>query len=289
MKLSYFLMRNQDYEFKPEKLNGWLNLGSILTNPSEPESLLEDYWIVPPRDYMDVKLATQENVRINYEERQSYKDGVFTKFLESLHFPLGFNAAHAHEDVKTNFVALEKLETYFITPTKAYLDKVLKTSAVQTYIREKSFHSSPYIVTGLRVARRGSGMDTQDQTKKLGLDASVDTAAIFGAQGLVNIGPSIGHEKKVQWAKKYAGSSDYIYAYRVAKIYFSFWRNDAKARGIKGELFGVNERVERDAIEENAAYTFEAQMQEDEWFPTRVVSCEVDEENGAIRLFTPLT
>lgn len=182
---------------------------------------------------MDVKFATQEIVRIDYEERQSYKNGIFTKFLEILPFPLDLNAAHAHENVKTSFVALEKLETYFITPTKAYLDKVLRTSAVQTYIREQFYCSSPYIVTGLRVARRGSGMDTKDQTKRLEFDASVDTGAALGAQGLVNVGPSVSHKKGIKWAKKYADSSNYIYAYRVPKFIFHFAKTTRKLEAPK--------------------------------------------------------
>ena len=173
-------MRNQDYEFKPDKQNGWLNLGSILTDPFEPESLLEDYPIIAPRDYMDVKCSPQDNVEINYKDYSSSKSGIFAKFLELLSSPLGADAVHSHEKTITHAVTLEKLETYFMTPTKPYLDMVLRSPAVKRYIRAHLYCSCPYIVTGLRVARHGRGLDSKENSRKVELDLSMDAAAPFG-------------------------------------------------------------------------------------------------------------
>ncbi|KAJ5739631.1 hypothetical protein N7533_012415 [Penicillium manginii] len=287
MRPSYFLMRNQDYEFKPDEPNGWFNLGSILTNPLEPESLLEDYSIIAPRDYMEVKHMPQEDVKIKFEELRSSKNGIFAKFLELLSAPLGLNIMHTQDKAMTHAVSLEKLETYFMTPTKSYLDRVLRSPAVQKYVREHLYCSCPYIVTGLRVAIHGSGFDLKENSKRSDLNLSVDAAAPFGGQGLLKFGPSVCHENGLKWSKSHGNSHGYIYAYRVAKIYFSVRQSAPKLRNLKGELLGVNEEFPQDYLEGNEAYMYEARMQEDEWFPATAISYQLEDEYGDIRLFVP--
>ncbi|KAJ5343384.1 uncharacterized protein N7506_001907 [Penicillium brevicompactum] len=132
-------------------------------------------------------------------------------------------------------------------------------------------------------------MDMNDRTKKREFDVYLDAGASFGAQGLLNVGRKVYHDKEVSWAKEYAISSDFVYAYRVAKVYFSVRQNALKTRGIKGELFGLNEDFAQDRFDRDGAYTCEAKMQEDdEWFLAEGSFSEIDDEDGDNRLLIPL-
>jgi hypothetical protein len=280
MKKSYFLMRNQDYEYRPDESTGWLNLGSVLTRPTDPESLLEEYSIIPPQHDMPIKYAWQEDFKNEYEERRSRGYGIFAKFLELLPAPLGLDATYSRESISTSNVSMERLETYFMTPTKSYLDQVLSTPAVQKYLREKDYFSSPYLVTGIRVARHGSGSESANKSSDIELHTSIDAGALSGVSGLLDIGPRFSHARELKRKKNYAACSDYIYAYRLAKIYYSVRGHGPKMAYREGQLYDLGLDSKDYSIGDDSSVKCEAQMGNDGWVPAGALPFNIDDEDG---------
>lgn len=282
MKKSYFLMRNQDYEYKPGESVGWFNLGSILTKPNEPESLLEGYSIIPPHHDMPIKSAWKQNFKSNYEVRTWRGYGIFAKFLETLLVPLGLNSTYTRDGTRANEVSLQRLETYFMTPTKAYLDEVLGTPAVQKFLHEKKFFTSPYIVTGIRVARHGSGSDLTSQSVDINFGVDIDAGAASGVSGLLTVGPNLSRAAGATEKNEYATSSNYIYAYRLAKIHYSIKQSRRKLAYMKGELYNWDGESEQPWIcDETSSAKCEAHMELiQEWVPTGCLPLVIEDEDG---------
>ncbi|KAB8266493.1 hypothetical protein BDV30DRAFT_221830 [Aspergillus minisclerotigenes] len=281
MKKSYFLMRNQDYEYKPGESVGWLNLGSILTKPNDPESLLEGYSIVPPHHDMPIKFAWKQDFKSNCEVRTSRGYGIFAKFLETLLVPLRLNSTYTRDSMRANEVSLPRLETYFMTPTKPYLDEVLGTPAVQKFLREKNFFNSPYIVTGIRVARHGSGSNMTSESVEIDFGVDIDAGAASGVPGMLSVGPSLSHAAGATEKNEYATSSNYIYAYRLAKIHYSIRQSRPKLAYMKGELYDFDGDSEQPCLPAEASITTcEARMDLIEgWVPTKCLPLELKDED----------
>ncbi|KAL4875160.1 hypothetical protein BJY04DRAFT_202656 [Aspergillus karnatakaensis] len=282
MKKSYFLLRNQDYEYKPGESTGWLNLGSILTKPNDPESLLEGYSIVPLHHDIPIKLAWKQDCKSNCEVRSSRGYGIFAKFLETLLVPLGpLNSTYTRDSIRADEVSLPRLETYFMTPTKRYLDEVLGTPAVQKFLREKNFFNSPYIVTGIRVARHSS--ESATTTESVGIDSGVDidAGAAFVVPGMPSVGPSPSHAAGGTEKKEHATSSDYIYAYRLAKIHYSITQSRPKLTYMRGELYDFGGDLEQPCLPAKASITTcEARMDLiGSWVPTGCLPLEIRDED----------
>jgi hypothetical protein len=275
-------MRNQDYEYKPEEPIGWFSLGSILTKPNEPESLLEGYSIIPPHHDMPIKSAWKQDFKSNYELQTSRGYGIFAKFLETLLVPLGLNSTYTRDIMRTNEVSLKRLETYFMTPTKAYLDEVLGTPAVQKFLREKNFFNNPYIVTGIRVARHGSGSDSTSQSVEVNVGADIDAGAVSGVSGMLSVGPNLSHTTRLAGRNEYATSSDYIYAYRLAKIHYSVRQSRPKLACMKGELYNLDgESRQTWLADETSIAKCEARMELiEEWIPTGALPLDITDEDG---------
>lgn len=240
MKPLYILMRNQDYEYRPNELTAWLNVGSILTKPTEPESLLEGYSIIAPNDDVPIKLTWKDDFRSEDEKRKSQGCGFAADLFKTLPIPIGLNATNSNETTGMNEISAKRLETYIMTPTTAYLDQVLSALAVQKYLRNNKYFRSLYIVTGIRVVRHGSGSKSNSHSSKIELDASIDAGIISGAPGMLDVGPSFDRTKETKRKEEWTACSDYIYAYRVAKIRQSLRGDGPKLAYQKGELYGLD-------------------------------------------------
>ncbi|RAO74152.1 uncharacterized protein BHQ10_010164 [Talaromyces amestolkiae] len=240
MKPLYILVRNQDYEYRPNESTGWLNIGSILTKPTEPESLLEGYSITTPHDDVPIKSTWKVDFRSEDEKRKSRGYGISADLFKTLPVPIELNATRSNESTTVNEIGAKRLETYIMTPTTAYLDQVLSTPPVQEYLRKHKYFTSLYIVTGIRVARHGSGSKANSHSSKIQLGASIDAGGISGAPGILDVGPNFGRTKEIKRREEWTTCSDYIYAYRVAKIKQSLRGNGPKLTHHKGELYSLD-------------------------------------------------
>lgn len=279
MKPLYILMRNQDYEYRPNESTGWLNVGSVLTKPIEPESLLEGYSILAPHDDVHIKPTWKEDFRSEDKKRKSQGYGIFADFLKTMPVPIGLNATSSNESTSINDLSAKRLEPYIMTPTTAYLNQVLNTPVVQEYLCENKYFKSLYIVTGIRVARHGRGLESTSKSSKIELGVSIDIGSMSGAQGLLDVGPSFNCAKEVKRKEEWTACSDYIYAYRVAKIRQSLRGNGPKLAYHKGELHSLDfDLEERDWSDENSVVVNWVYEEDEEWAKAEASPIDMDDD-----------
>lgn len=277
MKPLYIPVRNQDYEYRPNESTGWLNVGSVLTKPTEPESLLEGYSIIAPHDDVPIKHTWKVDFQSKDEKHKSQGYGVSAELFKTLPIPIELNAASSNESTTMSDISAKRLETYIMTPTTAYLDQVLKTPSVQEYLRKNKYFSSLYIVTGIRVARHGSGSKSNSHSSEIELGARIDAGGISGAPGMLDVGPNFGRTKEIKRKEEWTACSDYIYAYRVAKIGQSLKGNRPKLTYHKGELYGLDIDFEEQNWSDEH-FDLGVYMEDEEWAEADASPIDMDDD-----------
>ncbi|GJC96375.1 hypothetical protein ColKHC_05201 [Colletotrichum higginsianum] len=127
----------------------------------------------------------------------------------------------ATADVKAVFKAsvanneeYERLDTYLVQVTRAYIADCLEGNKVAEHVKKSSSLGtwSMFIITGLKIARVGSRSTSSSKGIDHGVGFEADIPAIVSAQ--VELGVSLNKEKGMESEKH----SDFVWAIRLAKI-----------------------------------------------------------------------
>ncbi|PVH96495.1 hypothetical protein DM02DRAFT_503132, partial [Periconia macrospinosa] len=211
-KKRYILMPNTQYA--PD---AFFKLGTLITDPFDPESTIEDYSIVP----FPASMSTISTFQTQYEDvisnEKKGKYGVFTSFLSFVGIGLDLSTNHASGDEATNI--FEKLETKYFTPRQDYAESILQDEHVKKCLHEPMMNPNVYMVTGIKIAIGVKG-GTRKHSKQNGAEMSLEMDPTLSGTP-ISIGPHIEGSREVAFGTKFGQSTDYIYAYRVAEVHYS--------------------------------------------------------------------
>ncbi|RMJ17430.1 hypothetical protein CDV36_002888 [Fusarium kuroshium] len=204
MPKSYFPVPSRDCS--PD---GPIVLGSILADPLDPESPLNDKPIsldgqtIRKHDQLDVQLSTKESSQASA--------GLFAKIFHSAGLDVsGRGSTRVHSSAK-----FKKLQTLSFEPTHEYMTKSLSTPMVQQYLARYHMRKRVFMVTGVKIAFGAKVRDDESHLSggniSLGLDAD--------AAGLpLSVGPRADASRRTSQTISFKQSSPFVFAYRLREI-----------------------------------------------------------------------
>jgi hypothetical protein len=283
MKKTYILLRNADYS-----PTGPFQLGSLLSNPTIPESLIEKFLPIPFPPDLPIQTSFLTDFKSSSSLENSGKYGIFTIFLSVLRI----GADYEHEFKMTREINAKRLETQFITPTREYLEMIVQDSAVQAFVQEQRFRANVYVVTGLRVALGvSSGSESEEGKEGLNVSISVDATAATGVP--VGVGPDISIERGKNREVGWEGGEDFVYAYRVKEVRYSVRKGRVVGKDVKGDLYSVEGKkvVKEGNKDDGEEVTLDIEDVGPEWVTAKAMRAKavevLDEDGKACEIVMP--
>ncbi|KAM0414541.1 hypothetical protein ACHAPT_013621 [Fusarium lateritium] len=247
-----------------------LVLGRLIKDPKNPESQVPKSSadpIPPPRIYEGEKTDWQTTL----ERARSGTIGIWAKCLQVLGGQLSFSQLKsAMEDHK-----FTNLETKYFLPDDDYLAQALQDPGVQAYFEVHNWRKPVYLITGIKIAKGASVTTESSMERSVQAELKVD-ATTLGASA--EAGPEGSWTSKDRRGISYAGSTDYIFAYRLTRM-------KPKRRGqavsnesfVKGAVFGSDEEEEEDT-EQALRETYDIAEEASLGFPDNWEQVETKEE-----------
>lgn len=147
---------------------------------------------------------------------------------------------------------VRKLETEFIEPDAKYVCKsVMDVDAVKDFFEKNKrlgLTKSAYMVTGVKVARGASF--ARKKTRGIGAEGEMmlDPTILAGAP--FQVGPKGSIEKEMKEEETFKDCSDFVFAYRVRKIFVQWRSKQPDSKEVSGgDLAGADDEVDSDEDE----------------------------------------
>lgn len=255
---TYFIAPNFDIHPPPD---GPVRLGHIVAAPDDPT--LDP---INHRDYIPAPGV----------HPASFKEGFSSTIQKLLSGNLGFwalvagfvglNISSGFDKSADQEITINRLETISFSPTRPYVESVLKLPEVEEYITSSKCKVPVYMVTGLKIARGASLRAGSEQSFQ-------STAALEMPADTARIGPEARFAQTNIRQESFEGSSDFVLAFRVQRIRFQKVGPDVHIRDVKTHTKGA--KMLGDAVETSAiTYQF-ADLEEDV-----ITSSTIDKEAG---------
>jgi hypothetical protein len=222
-KRTYIRLRN--IEFAP---TGPLVLGSLLTKSRVPGSFVPGSSAIPP-SASDIQHREQCDWQDDFMQDYKGSCSVFGNFLEGIFGTAGFGFNRKKATRITAKVA--RLETVLFVPSEDYLNSVLNSAAVQTYLLENHFHANLYMVTGVKIAY--GSVITSSSEKEFGWNTGINmTGSIISTP--VRSGLEATNTSTQRVGNSHQHSSDFVYAYQVKEIHYCKRRTEIVLKDVIG-------------------------------------------------------
>ncbi|KAJ4364808.1 hypothetical protein N0V95_000652 [Ascochyta clinopodiicola] len=239
---AYFILNTVDYG--PTHIQ----LGQIITEFDEPYRPLCPPLNTPASPLPKVHQGLlRAPYTIQHSKQISGAIGVQAQLLAMLGSPLGADAEVKRERGDIFEWAFDRLETEFIEPTQKYVeDSVRLVPEVKNWLNKRKLTGAVYMVTGIKIARGVSYSRKKIRTVGLGGAVTADLTFVAGAP--VALGPTGKFEKKDKVVESYASRADFVWAYRVQRVYIQWLNGRVKSKEkVGGDLAGVNDDYEQEA------------------------------------------
>jgi hypothetical protein len=242
---TYFILPTSDYS------TTHIKLGQIVTNIRLPYRPLSSPLNTTTSPLPEVTQAFKANYTFDHSKAISGALGVQAQFLAQLGSPIGADAEVSHERGDAAKWIIDRLETEFIEPTQKYVeDSVLTVPKVKGWLDQRKLTGAVYMVTGVKIAKGVKFANKKVRKVGVGGAATVDLTALTSAP--MSAGPTGELEKAVEVAESYTSCSDFVWAYRVQRVYISWFGGKVKAKEkVGGDLAGVGSGYEAEEDDED--------------------------------------
>lgn len=238
-------------------------LGSILTDPKEPETSLNrkiGAVKIPEEDKMDDSAAVRQEIH----SELSINASALVKVVppNSPLFRAGVKAEGSSKDeVKTTVEAMNVKAEIFI-PDKSYVDKALARPEIIAYVKDGAWAKSLYMIVG--VATAGTLGVTEELSR--GMNAALSASGSVAGTGMEFIGElSAGTTATGGSMLRTDDATDF--AYRVREFEYSKLRLSSRFKDkgdrSEGAMFGRGGRDDRDPNDEDIVPVFEDWAKDD--------------------------
>lgn len=236
---TYWPVPNAD---TPPPPNGPIAIGNIIADPKDPARSLNEANRVPiPAD--SIFLSHKNNYHLTRKESRQGQGGLWASFLESTVGVTG-NAQVKRSEDTIEGLSCRLLETQVFQPDDTYIYVSLQDSDVQEYLDASWFEKPVYMITGLKIARGASAETAKEVEYQVQGETSVNVAPA-GVPGTA--GPSGKSVSRSRETAGFTGASDFIWAYRLIRIFKRKDDNVSQESYNKGALYGVDEGEEEDS------------------------------------------
>jgi hypothetical protein len=238
-------------------------LGSILTDPEEPETSLNRKTgavKIPEEDKIDDSAAVRQEIHSELSTNASALLKVVPP--NSPLFSAGLKAeGNSSHEVKTTVEAMNVKAEIFI-PDKSYVDKALVRPEITAYVKDGAWAKSLYMIVG--VATAGTLAVTKEQSRDM--NAALSANVSVAGTGTELAGELSGRTKARGGSKlKTENATDF--AYKVREFEYLKFRLSGRLKDkgdrSKGAMFGRGGRDDRDSNDEGIVPVFEDWAEED--------------------------
>ncbi|KAF6829307.1 hypothetical protein CMUS01_08227 [Colletotrichum musicola] len=195
--------------------NGPIKLGNVIPSVKKPHRALS---CVSPEDSTLLK-TEKKTFQYTKEKLRSGRFSILTKFLSILGFGVDVGAEIDNSDEE--MFMFDTVETIEFVPTADYVQSSVESANVRRFLQTSRYRKPVYIITGVKIVTGAKANTTKSRAMGANLAVEVDGTLLSG--GAVPIGGGPGIEGKV--GKKagtgWEGSSDFVFAYRVSKVFVS--------------------------------------------------------------------
>lgn len=227
MGKTYFLSPNLDYP--PSSIG----LGSIWTDPGDPGSCINRDGPLPFPPNMPIEKSWKTDWINERDRRRKGLIGIWARFLQVV--GMDAQASVTWEKIIASAYKFERLDTEFVEPTAKYVEESVLSDPIAQYIIANDFKKPVYMITGAKIAR---GADVAlANSKEAGTHVR---AGVDGIPGGIpgKAGPEVTISSKDSEKTSFGGSSDFVFAYRLRKIFYEKGRvRDTEYN--KGTLYGI--------------------------------------------------
>jgi hypothetical protein len=236
----------------PQPPGTLLNLGSILTDPENPETCLN--WQtglepVPQGLILDGSMAVRQQIHSELSTNNSLL--LKAVFPASPLYSAGAKVeGKSSDEIKTVVQAMDVSAKYFI-PNKAYTDKVFVKDEIITHVRKHHFSTPLFMVVG--VATAGKLKVEEDQSRERSFAAGANAAAA-GAEAELEL--AHGSSAKAGGSLEVDERCDF--AYRTRQFLYNKIRRKVTDHGdvTTGAMFGRSEESDKREGEEQQEEEF---------------------------------
>ncbi|KAF6838215.1 hypothetical protein CPLU01_02576 [Colletotrichum plurivorum] len=171
--------------------NGPIKLGNVIPSVKKPHRPLS---CVSPEDSALLK-TEKKTVQYTKEKLRSGRFSILTKFLSIFGFGVDVGAEIDNNDEE--MFTFDTVETTEFVPTADYVESAVESANVRRFLQTSRYRKPVYIITGVKIVTGAKANTTKSRGP--------------GIEGKVG--------KKV--GTSWEGSSDFVFAYRVSKVFVS--------------------------------------------------------------------
>ena len=230
MGKTYFLSANLDY---PPSSS--ISLGSIWTNPADPGTCINRDGPLPFPSNMPIEKSWKTDWVNERDRQRKGLIGIWARFLQVV----GVDAEVSvnWDKIKASKYKFDRLDTEFVDPTPKYVQESVLSEPVAQFIAASDFKKPIYMITGIKIARGADVALAKSKEAGAHVRAGVDGTP---AGTPVAAGPEVTISSKDSEKTSYGGSSDFVFAYRLRKIFYEKGqvRDDEYN---KGALYGLGD------------------------------------------------
>ncbi|KAJ4982641.1 hypothetical protein SVAN01_11865 [Stagonosporopsis vannaccii] len=117
----------------------------------------------------------------------------------------------AFERSVQNHEAYDKLDTYIVQPSRAYIEDCLDEAELAAYVKGK-LAWSVFMISGIKVARKGRRADVEQRGHSVGGNVTLAVPEV------ANIDAHVNSETSSTQSMAKSGMSDFVWAIRLAKV-----------------------------------------------------------------------
>lgn len=206
-------------------------LGRLIKDPKNPERAIPGSAHIPLQPQ---RIYPGEKRGFSYvsDQLKSGKIGIWAKALQVVGGGLDLSQTKAYLDIHE----FETLETKYFVPDVDYIAKAMQDEGVQGFLHATHKREPIYLITGLKIARGAKVTNKTHLQRTVAGEVKVD-ATTFGAP--VEVGPEASLGLRTSALTSFAGSTDYIFAYRLERIKIKKRTDEITSKEyIKGAMFG---------------------------------------------------
>ncbi|KAI1173273.1 hypothetical protein F4777DRAFT_558285 [Nemania sp. FL0916] len=238
-------------------------LGRFIKDPKDPQSKVPAS-SADPTPPPEVFEGEKIDWHTNLERLRSGSIGLWVKCLQFIQGQLSLSQIKSSlEDHKFAI-----LETKYFLPDDDYIALALKDEGVQAYFYVHNWQKPVYLITGIKIARRAS-VDTESSTNRsFHAEVEVNPADID-----LQAGPKASLESKKKRGISYSGSTDYVFAYQLTRMFPKRKGQEISSKGfVKGALFGKDEESSKAEVKFQDNFDIEEEVDLgflDTWEPAK--------------------
>ncbi|KAI0379220.1 hypothetical protein F5Y04DRAFT_260007 [Hypomontagnella monticulosa] len=208
---TFYFFYAPTWDYPPD---GPIKLGNVLTSLKKPERPL---CTVAPIADTDVFTSEKRQVEFSREKLKSGQFSILTKFLSFL--GIGVDVGASWNVGEGEAFAFDQIETTQFVPKQDYLQRCIETEPVRRYLDKSRYRKPVYIITGIKTVAGANAKSFGIRGVDGSLGPEVDATVWSGGTIPISGGPTVEVNRQNNTGVSWEGSSDFVFAFRVRKIF----------------------------------------------------------------------